>query len=131
MPVSAIINERRLQRRFDPCYFCQINVASQLAFVFGLKVEFLNLGSVNHHNAGFFRVGGVDKHLFSHVFSLHRGNRRTTCRRADCWGCLVRAKGGAADRCKAAIAAPGPDPVSCARLIAFLSPGAFMRTLYC
>ncbi len=66
MTVSAIINERRLKRGFDSCYFCEIDVASELTFVFRFKVEFLNLVSVDHHNAGLFRVGGIDKHFFSH-----------------------------------------------------------------
>ena len=71
MAVSAIVHKCRLQRRFDPGYFCEVDVASKLAFVFGFKVEFLNLVSIDHHNAGLFRVGGIDKHFLSHVSLVH------------------------------------------------------------
>ena len=82
--VSAIVNKCRLKRRFDPCYFCQINVASELAFVFGFKVEFFNLVPVDHHNPSFLGVGGVDKHLLCHVVFLHPDRRARPGGRA--WG---------------------------------------------
>ena len=66
MAVSTIIYKSRLQRRFDAGYFCEVNIASQLAFVFRFKVKFLNFVSIHHHNAGFFRVGGVDQHFLRH-----------------------------------------------------------------
>ena len=75
MPVPTVIHKRRLQRRFDPCYLGEIDIAGKLPFVFGFKVEFLNLVSVDHHNAGLFRVGGVDKHFLSHKSLLHNRNR--------------------------------------------------------
>ena len=69
--VAAVIDKGRLQRRLDPGYLCEVDVASKLALVFGLKVKFLNLVSVHHHDAGFLRVGGVDEHFLSHVVHLH------------------------------------------------------------
>ena len=68
MAIAAIVNKGRLKRRFDPGYFCKVNVASELALVFRFKVKFLDFVSVDHHNAGFLRVGGVDEHLLCHVF---------------------------------------------------------------
>ena len=85
VPITAVIDKGRLQRRLDPRYFCKIDVASQLAFVFRFKVELFNLVSVHHHNARFLGVGGIDKHFLSHVFRLHdvadrRHNRRGPAR---------------------------------------------------
>ena len=78
MPVSSIIYKGRLKRRLDPRYFCEVYVASKLAFVFGFKVELLDLVSIDHHDAGFLRVGGIDKHLFCHLIPLHNLLRRST-----------------------------------------------------
>ena len=75
VPVPAIIHKCRLKRRFDPCYLCEVDVTGKLPSIFGFKVEFLNLVSVDHHNAGLFRVGGVDKHFLSHKSLLHNRNR--------------------------------------------------------
>jgi hypothetical protein len=42
---------------------------AKLTFVEVFVVEFLNLVSINHYNAGFLRVGGIDKHFLWHVNS--------------------------------------------------------------
>ena len=86
--VSAIIDKRRLKRRFNPRYFCKIYVASKLASVFGFKVKFLNLVSVHHHDAGFFRVGGIDKHFLWHVLSLHNSASGAPGGASDLGSCL-------------------------------------------
>ncbi len=70
MTISAIVHERRLQRRFDPCYFCQINIACQLSAGLGFKIELLNLVPIHHNDAGLFRVRGVDQHLLCHIVHL-------------------------------------------------------------
>ena len=75
MAIAAIVNERSLKRWFDPCYFCEIYISGELPFVFGFKVKFLNLVSVNHHDAGLFRVGGIDKHFLGHLVFLHPRKR--------------------------------------------------------
>ena len=67
VPVAAVVDEGRLQRGFDPRYLCEVDVAGELPLVLGFKVEFLDLVSVHHHDAGLFRVGGVDEHLLCHV----------------------------------------------------------------
>ena len=68
--IAAIVYKGRLQRRLDPCYLCEIDVASKLALVFGFKVKLLDLVSVHHHDAGLFRVGGIDKHFLRHECPL-------------------------------------------------------------
>ena len=67
MPVSAVIDKGSLQRGLNPRHLCQIYVSCELPLVQRLKVEFLNLVAVCHHNAGFFRVGGIDEHCLCHV----------------------------------------------------------------
>ncbi len=71
MAISAIVHKCRLERRLYAGDFCQVNIASQLAFVFGFKIKLFDFVSVDHHNAGFFRVGGIDKHLLCHVVQSH------------------------------------------------------------
>ena len=64
--VAAVIDKGRLQRRLHPCHLGEIDVSGKLPFVHRLEVEFFNLVSVHHHDAGFFRMGGIDQHLFGH-----------------------------------------------------------------
>ena len=117
--VAAVIDKRRLQRRFDPCYLCEIDVASKLAFVFGFKIELLDLVSVHDHNTGFFRVGGIDKHFLRHKSTLH--NTRAAARPGGARGCVMRLVRAMGDGAKT-----GPEPASdrlllaLARVIAFL-----------
>ena len=71
MPVSAVIDESGLQRWFDPSYLCKIDVASQLAFELAFKIKFFDLVAVHHHDAGFLRMGGIDKHFLWHFVHSH------------------------------------------------------------
>ena len=123
MAIAAIVNERRLKRRFYPCYFCEVDVASKLAAGLGFKVEFLNLVSVNHHNAGFFRVGGVDKHFLSHCVLFHApfgGNPHNNPGGAALSGaCSIMARRATAAR--AANWPPALSPYNVARSIALVS----------
>jgi hypothetical protein len=64
--VAAVIDEGRLQRRFDAGDFCEIDVTAQLASVGRLEVEFLDPISAQHHNPSFFRVGCIDEHFVGH-----------------------------------------------------------------
>mmetsp|Transcript_18163 Transcript_18163/g.28373 ORF Transcript_18163/g.28373 Transcript_18163/m.28373 type:complete len:697 (-) Transcript_18163:5201-7291(-) len=88
MAIAAIVHKGRLKRRFNPCYFCEIDVAGKLAFVFRFKVEFLNLVSVHHHDAGLFRVGGIDKHFLGHSLSLHNSASAAPGGATDLGSCL-------------------------------------------
>ena len=69
VPVAAIVDKGRLQRRFDPDDFGQIDISGELTFVEVFVIEFLDLVSINHYNAGFLRVGGIDKHFLWHINS--------------------------------------------------------------
>ena len=71
VPVAAVIEESRLQRRVDPGYLGEIDVASKLALVFGFKIEFLDLVSIHDHDTRLFRVGGIDKHFLGHCVHSH------------------------------------------------------------
>ena len=97
--IAPEIDERRLQRRFDPGYLCEVDIAGELPLVLGLEVEFLDLGSVHHDHAGFLRMGRVDKHFLCHSVSLqplHPGGRQN--RNNLAWGCLVAARTSRARR---------------------------------
>jgi hypothetical protein len=62
-----------------------------LASIFGFKVKFLNFVSINHNNAGFFRVGGIDKHFLRHIIRLHNARTAAPGGAAVLGMCLVRA----------------------------------------
>ena len=93
MPVPTIIHKGRLKRRLDARYFGEIGIACKLAPVFGFKIELLDLVSVHHNNAGFLRVGGIDKHFLSHVSLMHDRNRRSSGGDPIMRSCLVKAIG--------------------------------------
>ena len=60
MAIATVLNERCLQRRFDPRYLCEIDIAAKL-FVSGcLEVEIIDLSAIDDGHTGLFRVGGVD-----------------------------------------------------------------------
>ena len=64
--IAAVIDERRLQRRFDPRHLGEIDVTPELLLGGGLEVEFLDAAAAHHDHPGLFRVGGVDEHLVGH-----------------------------------------------------------------
>jgi hypothetical protein len=66
MAVAAIFDERRLQRRFDPRYLGEIDVAAQLAPACRFEVELLDAVAADDHHPGLLRMGRVDKHLVGH-----------------------------------------------------------------
>ena len=116
--VAAVIYERRLQRRFNPRYLGEIDVASKLAFVFRFKIEFLNFVSVDHHNARFLGVGGINKHFLWHVVRLHVRSAASPGGAAVLETCLFMANSDARQHRPL-----GPAAVllmACARVIAFL-----------
>ena len=75
MPVAAVVDERRLQRRLDPGDLGEVDVAGELPLVQRLEVELIDPGSVHHHHAGLFRVGGVDQHFLCHDVFRERERR--------------------------------------------------------
>ncbi len=70
--IAAIIDEGGLQRRLYPRDFCEIDIAAKLFLRRRFIVEFLDPTATQHHNPGFLRVGGVDKHFISHVLLVSR-----------------------------------------------------------
>ena len=113
VPVPAVIDKGRLKRRFDPCDLCEVDVSGQLPLVYCLKVEFLDLVAVHHHDAGLFRMGGIDKHLLCHDILMRPGT-------ADPDRSVLRVRGrsgwgGLSGRNGAARQA-GPCPVGIPRL---------------
>ncbi|ABC63446.1 hypothetical protein ELI_06770 [Erythrobacter litoralis HTCC2594] len=71
--VASEIYERRLQRRFDPRDFGQVDIAFDLLVFSRLEIEFLNPVAFEHRHPGFFRVARIDKHARCHViFSVRR-----------------------------------------------------------
>ena len=82
MPVPAIIDERRLKRRFNPRYFGEVNIAFELPALCRFEIKFLNPVSLNDRNPCFLRVAGVDQHPHCHSYISVRDQRRPTGRRA-------------------------------------------------
>ncbi len=66
MAIAAIIDEGGLERRLDPRYLGEIDVAAELAAAGGLEVEFLDPVAAKHDHPGLLRMGRVDKHLVRH-----------------------------------------------------------------
>ncbi len=81
MAIAAIIHEGRLKRRFYAGNFCKIYVSGDLPLGYRLKIKFVDFISFDNHDAGFLRVGGIDKHFLRHSFPF-----TNTCRRKLAWG---------------------------------------------
>ena len=64
--VAAVIDEGRLQRRFDPGDLGEIDVTAKLLAVGAFEVEFLDPVATQNDHPGFFRVGRVDEHFVGH-----------------------------------------------------------------
>ena len=64
--VAAVLHEGGLERRLHPHDLGQVDVALEGQPVRGFEVEILQPVAVQHHHAGFFRVGGVDQHALCH-----------------------------------------------------------------
>ena len=65
--IAAVFDERRLQAGFDPDDLGEVDVPFELPFGRRLDVEIFKSGTVQHHDAGFFRVRGVDQHALRHL----------------------------------------------------------------
>jgi hypothetical protein len=75
VPIAAVIDESGLQRRFDPRYFCEIDVAADLLIVLRLEVKFFYAVPANDNDARLFLVRRVDKHFVCHVSCAPRRSR--------------------------------------------------------
>jgi len=81
VPVAAIFNEGGLQRRFDPCDLGEIDIAAELLALRRLEIKLFDSIAADHHDPGFFRMGGIDQHLVGHLRTLGGGAR--VCRPAQ------------------------------------------------
>ena len=63
---AAVIDERRLQRRFNPGYLGKVDVALELLMFGGLKVEFFDPVTLDDRDTGFFPVASIDEHTHCH-----------------------------------------------------------------
>ena len=66
MSVAAVIDKRRLQRRLDPRYLCQIDIAFYLLLGRRLEIEFFETSAAGYHHPRFFGMGGIDEHALCH-----------------------------------------------------------------
>ena len=65
--IAAVIDERRLQRRFYARHLGEVNIASERLLAGGFEIEFFDPVTLEHDHPGFFRMGRVDNHLVGHV----------------------------------------------------------------
>ena len=65
--VAAVVDEGRLQRRLDARHLGQIDIAAQQLARGRFVVELLYPAVAQHHDPGFLRMRGVDKHLVAFV----------------------------------------------------------------
>ena len=66
--IAAVIDERRLQRRFDPRHLGKIDIPLELLALGAFEIKFLDPGSVDDGHAGFFPVACVDQHTRCHLY---------------------------------------------------------------
>ena len=64
--IAAIIDERRLERRFDPGDLGEIDIAFELLVLGGFEVKLLDPVSFDDRDPGLFRVARVDQHAHGH-----------------------------------------------------------------
>jgi hypothetical protein len=77
--VAAILDERRLQRRFYPRDFGEIDIAAQLFALGGLEIKLFDAIATDHNDPGLFRVGSIDQHFVRHFGTLDGGGRVWRC----------------------------------------------------
>ena len=64
--VAAIVDERRLERRFYPGDFGEIDIAFELLVLGGFEVKLLDPVSLDDRDPGLFRVARIDQHAHGH-----------------------------------------------------------------
>ena len=70
--VAAIFNESRLQRRFHPRHFRQVDVSLELFFGGRFEIEFFESVTTDDDDSSFLGMRRVDKHTRRHIFqSVH------------------------------------------------------------
>jgi hypothetical protein len=64
--IAAVLDEGGLKAWFYPDDFGQVDVALELFAGLSLNVEIFETTTIQHHDAGFFRVRGIDQHTLGH-----------------------------------------------------------------
>ena len=64
--IAAIIDERRLERRFYPGDFGEIDIAFELLVLSGFEVKLFDPVSFDDRYPGLFRVARIDQHAHGH-----------------------------------------------------------------
>ena len=64
--VAAIVDERRLQRRFDPGHLGKVDVALELLALGGFEIELLDAVILDNRDPGLLPVASVDQHTRGH-----------------------------------------------------------------
>ncbi len=72
VPVAAILDERRLQRRFYADDLREVDIALEGLAARGFEVEFFKSRSIDHNDPGLFRVTCVDEHTPCHGLAPRR-----------------------------------------------------------
>jgi hypothetical protein len=73
--VAAVFDEGGLQRRLYARDLGEIDVSAQLFALGGLEIKFFDAIAADHHDPGFFRMGGIDQHFVGHFGTLGGGGR--------------------------------------------------------
>ena len=66
VPVAAVIDEGRLERRLDSHHLRKINVSPQRLALGGFKIEFFDPLPANDDDTRLLGMGGIDEHLIGH-----------------------------------------------------------------
>jgi len=64
--VAAIIDERRLERRFYAGDLGEIDIAFELLVLGGFEIKLLDPASLDDRDPGLFRVARIDQHAHGH-----------------------------------------------------------------
>src|SRR5271154_344565 len=81
LAVSAVLHERRLQRRLYARHLGKIDISFEGPLGGGFEIKFLAFLSVESDTPGLFRVACIDKHTLGHR-CLRAARSRTSPRRA-------------------------------------------------
>jgi hypothetical protein len=66
VPVAAILDKGGLQTGFDPHDLGEVDISFELTLRRSLDVKIFEATPVQDHDAGFFRVRGIDQHTLGH-----------------------------------------------------------------
>jgi len=64
--IAAVVDERRLERRFYPGDLGEIDIAFELLVLSGFEVKLLDPVPFDDRDPGLFRVARIDQHAHGH-----------------------------------------------------------------